>query len=690
MAAPFPPINPRFPHMLHGGDYNPDQWPEDIWAEDMRLMKLAHCNTMSVNIFAWSKTEPAEGQFDFGWLDRVMDMLAENGAYAVLATPSGARPAWLSQKYPEVLRVTADRRRNLHGKRHNHCWTSPVYREKVGIMNRKLAERYKDHPALLVWHISNEYGGECHCDLCQEAFRDWLKTRYGTLDALNEAWWTAFWSHTYSDWSQIESPSPLGEESVHGLNLDWKRFTTDQCVSFIDNETRALREITPDVPVTTNMMYFFKPLNYWRLAPHLDVMSWDAYPRWHQTGDDIATAASFAFNHDIYRSLKGGQPFMLMESTPGITNWQQVSTLKRPGMHKLSSLQAVAHGSDTVQYFQWRKSRGSYEKFHSAVVDHVGHEHTRMFEDVAEVGQVLEQLDRVIGSSVQPQVGLIFDWENWWAVDDAAGPRNDDKGYPQTCVQHYAAFWQQGIPVDVIDSEQDFSRYKLLIAPMLYMLRPGVAERMDAFVKSGGTLVTTYWTGIVDESDLCFLGGFPGPLRPVLGIWDEEIDALTADMQNTSVPQENDLGIEDEYALHDLCALIHTETAEVMATYGSDFYAGRPALTVNRYGAGKAYYQAGRMDQAALFDFYGRLAAQLGIKPMIEAALPTGVTVQLRSDGETDFVFVMNFTAEAQQVALDARAYTDLLSGESRSGMLNLGPYGIVILQRPATAATSD
>lgn len=685
MSKSFPPINPRFPHMLHGGDYNPDQWSEDVWAEDMRLMKLAHCNAMSINIFSWTRSEPEEGRFEFGWLDRVMDMLAENGAYAVLATPSGARPAWMSQKYPEVLRVRADRGRNLHGVRHNHCWTSPVYREKVGIMNRKLAERYKDHPALLVWHISNEYGGECHCDLCQAKFREWLKARYSTLDALNEAWWAAFWSHTFTDWSQIESPSPIGENHVNGLNLDWKRFTTDQCVSFIENECAPLREITPHVPITTNFMYFFKPLDYWKLAPHLDVISWDAYPTWHQGGNDVELAQAFSFNHDIFRSLKGGKPFMLMESTPSVTNWHPVAALKRPGVHKLASLQAVAHGSDTVQYFQWRKSRGSHEKLHGAVVDHVGHEHTRVFHDVADLGRVLERLDGVIGTSVDAEVALIFDWENWWAMDDAAGPRNDDKGYPRTCVQHYAAFWGQGIPVDVIDSEQDFSGYKLLVAPMLYMVKPGVAERIDAFVKGGGTLVTTYWTGIVDQNDLCTLGGFPGALRPALGIWDEEIDALPAHVQNAAVPMSgNALGIQETYALRDLCAMIHPETADVLATYQSDFYEGCPALTVNRYGAGSAYYQAGRMDAAGLLDFYRRIADAHSLKRVIDAPLPAGVTAQLRSDGERDYVFVLNFTQHPQVVALDARGYVDALNDEPCDDMLTLDGYGVAVVQRAA------
>lgn len=686
MKKIYPPVSAKVPRMLHGADYNPEQWlryPE-VLEEDIRLMKLAKCNVMSVGIFSWVSLEPEEGVFTFDWLDRVLDSFAANGIYALLATPSGARPAWMSARYPEVLRVGANRVRNLHGFRHNHCYTSPVYREKVRVINGKLAERYGHHPAVIGWHVSNEFGGDCHCNYCQDAFRVWLKNKYGTLDELNHAWWTAFWSHTYTDWHQIESPAPHGETQVHAMNLDWRRFVTDRTVDFIRHEIAPLKAANPKLPVTTNLMEFYEGLNYWKFADVLDVLSWDSYPTWHDAADDSRQAARIAMMHDIVRSIKGGRPFMLMESTPSMTNWQAVSKLKRPGMHLLSSLQAVAHGSDTVQYFQWRKSRGSSEKLHGAVVGHAGHEHTRVFADVTGVGSVLEKLDCIVGTAVPAEVAVVFDWENRWAVKDAQGPRNIGIKYEETVQAHYLPFWRQGVPVDVIDMEADFSKYKLLVAPMLYMVRTGVGERIERFVENGGTFVATYWSGIVDEHDLCFLGGFPGPLRKTLGIWSEEIDGLHDRDLNGILPVAgNEFGLCAEYDAVELCDLIHPEGAEVLAVYRSDFYAGRAALTVNRLGQGKAYYIASRNKEPFYDDFYGKLIKQAGIARAVGSDLPEGVNVQLRTDGEHDYVFVMNFSVHAHTFSLDGKPYTDVLSGEQVESALKLPPYAVRILKRP-------
>ena len=657
----------NLPFLGHGGDYNPDQWREypDILKEDIRLMKLSGCNLMSVGIFAWTALEPEEGVYDFDWLEDVLDNLHAAGISVFLATPSGARPAWMSQKYPEVLRVRADGGRNLHGARHNHCFTSPVYRDFVRKINAALARRFGRHPAVVGWHISNEFSGDCHCELCQAAFRDFLKKEYGTLDALNRAWWNGFWSHTVTDWAQLHSPSPIGELSVHGLSLAWQRFATHQTADFIRNEVEPLRRLTPQLPVTTNLMDLFGQLDYFELSEQLDFASYDSYPLWGGP-DEEGVAARAAFNYDLMRSLKQ-RPFALMESTPSQVNWQDVCKLKKPGMHLLSSLQAVAHGADTVQYFQWRKSRGSSEKFHGAVVDHAGHEHTRTFRDVAEVGEALKKLNGLQGAMPEVPVALICDTHNRWALDTCEGPLRE-LHYMDAVLEHYRALARQGVNIDVIDETRDLSGYRVVAAPMLYMLRPGAAERLTEFVKNGGTLVCTAYTGRVDRDDLCFLGGFPGPLRQTLGIWCEEIDGLYPDERNGIVMGGK------TYPCRDLCDLIHAESAEVLGTYEKDFYAGRPCVTRNRLGSGAAWYVATRPGVDFLDDFYRDLLREMGVKPLVEN-LPVGVQAARRGDT----LFVMNFARRPVSVTLPAG--TDALTGEAVGGETALEVNGIKVVK---------
>jgi beta-galactosidase len=667
MPDRFPPANPDFPHMLHGGDYNPEQWMNypGIWDEDIRLMKLAHCNVVSIGIFSWSMLEPAEGQFEFGWLDRVIDNLSKAEIGFVLATPTGAKPNWMAIKYPEIRRCKPDGTREMQQGRHNHCYTSPVYREKTTIIDSKLAERYGNHPGLVMWHLSNEYGGECHCPLCKAAFREWLKNRYSTLDALNEAWWARFWSHTFTDWEQIDCM----DGSVHGLALDWKRFVTDQTVDFMRHEIAAVRPHSADVPVTTNMMGFYTGLNYWRFAPYVDVISWDSYPRFHAEQVEWKTGVSTAFTHDLNRSMKF-KPFILMESTPSQQNWTPIAPLKRPGMHVLSSLQAVAHGADSVMYFQWRKSRGSCEKFHGAVVDHYhgGIEKTRVFQDVTDVGVELGRLKAVVGTTTPAEVAIIYDWENRWMIDMESGPRNLDKNHFETCLEHYEPLWKRGVPVDVIDMEQDLSKYKLVIAPMLYMVRSGVGEKITKYVEGGGTFVTTYLTGYADESDLCFLNGFPGPLREVLGIWAEELDAVpNHKVQTIKAIKGNPLGLKGKYEARQFCEMIHAESARVLAKYASDFYDAQPAVTVNKFGKGKAYYIASRNEQKFTDDFVAALVRQLRLRRAVDTKPPDGVTATWRTDGKTDWVFLMNFTGRPVRVK-----------------KTRLPAYGLKIVQRKA------
>lgn len=680
MSKLFPKLN-----FLHGADYNPDQWLDrpEILEQDIAMMKETKCNVMSVGIFSWAKLEPREGQYEFAWLDNVLDKLYANGIFVFLATPSGARPAWVSENYPEVLRTNKDRTKNLHGERHNHCYSSPAYRRLTMSINEQLARRYAHHPAVLAWHISNEYGGECHCEHCQQSFRDWLKNKYQTLENLNARWWSAFWSHDYSSWSQLHSPGPLGEQSVHALNLDWRRFVSEQVALFCRHEVQAVKRFNPALPATTNFHGVFNDYDYWRLAQEVDFISWDSYPEWHQTRGQQALASYTAFTFDLMRSLKPGLPFLLMESTPGTTSWQAVSKLKKPGMHRLSALQAVAHGSDSVQYFQWRKSRGSIEKFHGAVVDHVGHINTRVGQDVKQVGAALEKLAAAAGADYRAEVAIVYDWDNRWAVNDSAGPRNCGIKFEETVQGHYQALWQQNIPVDIVSRSADISRYRTIVAPMLYMVNAEFAERINAFVAAGGIFISTYWSGIVNEDDLCYTGGFPGPLREVLGVWSEEIDGLydgETNLLSMQIAAWN--GPSREYACVELCDLIHAETAEVLGVYQQDFYRGRPAVTRNRYGKGQAYYLAARTGGDFLADFYRHIADAHGLQACTSMQLPQGAVATARSAEGEDYIFVQNYgdRAVTLDLAEESRSLAPQLDPDALSGHLYALPaFGVEV-----------
>ena len=596
---------------IYGGDYNPEQWLDrpDIFKQDLLLMKKAHINTVTLGVFSWSTLEPIKDCFNFTWLIDIIDKLYDNGIQVILATPSGARPRWLAETYPEVLRVREDRTRQLYGERHNHCYTSPAYRERVRIINQKLAKTFRNHPGVILWHISNEYRGECHCPLCQEAFRNWLKNKYKDIDSLNRAWWTTFWSHTYNSFHQIESPSSIGDHGLHGLNLDWKRFVTDQTVDFMCEEIHALRDGGATQPVTTNFMDDYKGLNYYNLAKHIDYVSWDSYPTWNKE-DEICTAYDTAMQHDLMRSMKQ-KPFLLMESCPSSPNWQTVSKLKKPGLLQSASLQAVAHGSNSVQYFQIRQSRGSFEKFHGAVIDHYGGSDTRVFNEVTETGASLIELKQVIGSKVDSSAAIIYDMENRWAMEDSKGPRNEGLFYHESVLKSYQALRKAALNVDIINMEQSLDSYKLVVAPMLYMFRAGIEIKLRSFVENGGILIMTYWSGIVNETDLCYLGGTPHSLLDVFGLRSKEIDGLYEWEENSLIPiPENSLQLHTSYKCKNLCDLVQLNGATPLMNYGSDFYQGTPALTVNQYGKGYAYYICADAEEPFYHDLYAKILAK--------------------------------------------------------------------------------
>ena len=671
----FGPIIRNAAEILHGGDYNPDQWLEtpEIIDRDFELMEKSGCNTFSVGIFSWTALEPAPGKYRFEWLDRIMDRMAEHKFHVILATPSGAKPAWLATAHPEVCRVDENGLRQPYSCRHNHCWSSPVYRAKVREINSKLAKRYANHPALAGWHISNEYSGSCYCNLCLDRFRSWLRERYGTLENLNRAWWNAFWSHIHTDWAEI---TPWG--CSEGNSFDWKRFNTVQCCEFMKFEADALRACAPDVPVTTNMMGFFDGLDYWRVAEVCDFISDDVYPGWGIEPDVRKILAECSMRHDMHRSMKNGKPFLIMESAPSATNWQPGHRLKRPNQHKLEELTAIGHGADGTLYFQWRKSRGNLEKFHGAVVDHVGTEETRVFRDVAELGALYRKCGGICGSAYPAQAAVVWDWECLWAFQTSSGPGSlEEKKYTETVQTFYRALWTRNIPLDVIESLSDFSKYRLLICPMMLMLKPGVAERLKAFVAAGGTVVMSYFSGYEDRDTNCFLGGWPGDgLMELFGIWNEEIGGIPA-FDRQSICYEG-----REFDVSGYAERIHLRGAESLATYVVDpLYSGNPAVTVNRFGAGKAYYIAARTGEEFLSEFLGKLAADAGLEPVIPADNP-GISATLRSNGEEEFLFLFNYTAEERSVRLPEGSYTALADGSARSGVVKLPPFGSEILKK--------
>ncbi len=663
------PINSRAPYIWHGGDYNPEQWTPEVWDADVKLMQQAHFNIATIGVFSWVSLQPAEDRWTWGWMDSVIEKLSSAGRSICLATPTAAQPAWMSQAYPDVLRADDRGRRVHHGGRTNYCPNSPNYRRLAVQIATKLAERYGNLRNLLLWHVSNEYATPCYCDLCAQAFRVWLQQRYGSLDELNARWWTPFWSHTYTNWTQIEPPYADGERNIHGLTIDYRRFQSDALLECYKLERDAIRAITPNVPITTNFMGTFPHLDYRSWAREVDVIAWDCYP-WPK-----AYPGDIAFLHDLNRGLKDGQPFMLMEQTPSSQNWQPVNALKRPGILRLWSYLAVAHGADTVMYFQWRRGRGGSEKFHGAVVEHSGRNDTRVFREVSELGAELEGLgDTTIGAVTPARVGVVFDWNNWWAIDVAVGPINP-KNYVEFVRKHYTALWRKNVPIDIIFSDSDLSRYDLVIAPMLYMVKPGLAERIAQLVQRGGTFVTTVFSGVADETDLAF-EGYPGPLQDVLGIRVEEIDALYPEQHNRIVMADGS----GSYSCAHLCDLVHAEGAQVLATYGDDFYAGRPAVTENSFGQGRAYYIATDAEASFLDDFYGRLLEERGIMQLLET--PAGVEVTLRETEQRRLLFVLNHNAEVTQVTLpEGQRFRDHLGTGLVGNTLELPVYGVSILE---------
>lgn len=662
--------------ILYGGDYNPEQWPEDTWEEDMRLLKLAHIDVVTLNVFSWAALQPDEETYCFDKLDKIMELVTRHGMKICLATSTGAHPAWMARKHPDILRTEFNGMKRKFGSRHNSCPNSPTYHKYAVALATKLAERYKSYDNIVAWHISNEFGGECYCENCEKAFRKWLQKKYKTIDAVNAAWDTAFWGHTFYDFDDIVVPNMLSEHftenhtTFQGISLDYRRFNSESILNCYRMEYDVLHAITPEIPITTNLMGNYQPLDYQMWAQYMDFISWDNYP------SNEAPYEETAMKHDLMRGLKQGKPFALMEQTPSVTNWLPYNALKRPGVMRLWSYQAVAHGADTVMFFQMKRSIGACEKYHGAVIDHAGHENTRVFREITELGAELDKIGALtLGGRTDSKVAIVFDWDNWWATDYSAGP-SVNLHYCDEILNYYKALNDQNISVDLISVEDDLSVYSLVIAPVLYMVKPGYDEKIRTFVKEGGNFVTTFFSGYVDDHDLVTVGGYPGKLRDILGIWVEEEDALPEDNENSFTYD----GI--TYPATLICDLLHTEGAEALCGYEKDFYAGMPAITCNTFGKGKAYYVATRSNAEFYRTFTGQICQEAGIMPVMDT--PESVEVTRRINGNGTFLFILNHDTQSHDITLPLGGkdiLTDILYQPGKN--ITLSAKNVAIIHLP-------
>ncbi len=647
----------RIEKVLYGGDYNPEQWSEDVWEEDMRLFALAGIDIVTLNVFSWASLQPDEHTYCFEKLDKIMDLVEKNGLKVCMATSTAAHPAWMAKKYPDILRTEFNGMKRKFGSRHNSCQNSPTYQKYSVRLAKKLAERYKDRECIVAWHVSNEYGGECYCENCEKAFRIWLKDKYKTIEELNRAWNTAFWGHTFYEWDEIVVPNLLSEHfaenrtTFQGISLDYRRFNSEGMLHCFKAEYEAIKSVIPDAKITTNLMGFYKPLDYQMWANEMDFISWDNYP----ANDD--PYARIAMNHDLMRGIKGGQPFVLMEQTPSVTNWLAYNALKRPNVMRLWSYQAMAHGADAILFFQMRRSIGACEKYHGAVIDHVGNENTRVFREIAKLGEELKQLgSKTLGSTMDSKVAVVVDWDNWWALEYSAGPSCDLK-YLDEVFGYYRALEEQNYSVDLIGVNDDLSKYEVVIAPILYMTKGSYDETVREYVKNGGTFITTFFSGIVDEHDLVITGGYPGHLRDILGIWVEEIDALPAGTTNAFTYEGK------EYEAKLLCDIMHLEGAKALATYEKDFYANTPVLTVNEYGKGKAYYVGTRSSEDFYQTFLKERLEEKGVRPVLEVE-GAGIEATERIKGDKRYLFVLNHN-DTEGTFVMPKTKVDLLTGRT-------------------------
>ncbi|WP_425956122.1 beta-galactosidase [Xylanimonas sp. McL0601] len=670
---------PAFPDvdgLCYGGDYNPEQWPEDVWHEDVALMREAGVNLVSVGIFSWAMLEPREGEYDFGWLDRVIELLHANGIRVDLATPTAAPPAWFFARYPDSRVVTRDGTVLGPGSRGMAAPTSPEYRAAAVRIASKLAERYGDHPAVVMWHVHNEYGapvGEDFSVHAQRSWRTWLRERHGSLDGLNAAWGTRFWGQVYGEWDQVGLPAASPSVVNPAQRLDFARFTDAMLRECFVAEREAIRAHSSR-PVTTNFMAVICPTtDLFAWAREVDVVSNDHY----LTAADPRTHVRLALAADLTRSVAGGKPWMLLEHSTSAVNWQPRNVAKRAGEEARNAFSHLGRGADAIMFFQWRASRSGAEKFHSAMVPHAG-TRSRVWREVVQLGADLRAVAEVRGSRTQADVALLWDQESFWAQDLEWRPSVDAQ-YAERILTFYDRLWRDGVTVDLAQPSQDLSHYKLVVAPASYLLTRDAAANLTRYVEGGGTLLVSFFSGIVDEDDRVHEGGFMAPLRDALGVWVEEFLPLR-EHETTTVT-----GLAREVTGTVWADDLVVDGADVVGTYTDGPAAGQPAITRHAHGAGHGWYVSTSLDADELAPLMERVYADAGVVP---SGLPEDVEVVVRSGADAEYVVAINHTQDV--ITLDepqrerlagAGPVVDLLTGDKLGDTLDLPAGGVRVLR---------
>lgn len=668
-------LHQRVGGIAYGGDYNPEQWPREVWLEDARLMQEAGVNLVTLAVFSWSRLETAEGVYDFGWLDEVMDLMDRHGIGVDLATPDAVPPAWLVQQHPDIHPELADGTVFGFGSRQHFDVSHPVYRQKALDLAEEMGRHYAQHPALRMWHVGNEYGPASYGPWADKEFRSWLRTKYQSLDLLNHAWSTDVWGQVYSDWSQVGVPAQPRTWSNPSRRLDFHRFTSDSMLAHYKAVRDVLRRHTPALPIVTNFMRFYKNNDYWAWAAEEDAAALDIYPDPREEDAHVAAALNF----DLMRSLRGGQPWMVMEQATGAVSQWSVNVAKLPGKMRLGSYQAIAQGADAILFFQWRQAKGGTERYHSAMVGHAG-PNTRIFREVTQLGNELKKLGGITGTRSSAKVAVMFDWDCWWALELGNSPRSD-LNYAQEVLRLYRPLFDANITVDFVDSKRDLSGYSLLILPAAYLLTDQAAARIEDFVAAGGRLMVSYLSGIVDEFNTIRLGGYPGALRNVLGAWSEEMHPLAGEGEAVKlVTPDGGTSSAGYWTEH-----LHSEGAEVLATYASGRLAGMPAVTRNDFGQGSAVYLSARVEDDFLNQLLREETTAAGIHPELEA--PHGVQVRRRTGPDGSFLLLLNHNdAPASVDVLDGG--TDLLSGRYLDGVVELAPNDVLVIRQSNSEPT--